>query len=316
MSKPQVRSRFSFPCVFALLALAGVAPVAAQTNLLVNGGAEAGLAGWVDPLGGGFNLSMVTVHGGVQAFTAGVGGPVGAHNQELRQDVNMATMATAIDAGAVSVTFAGFGRTNEAGGQSDPGRVALEFRSAAGVALATYDSGVFVPFNSWQPFRDVRQAPVGTRSLRVRLLGSRFVGASTDCFFDDMVLHCTDWRLQGTGCAGTNGVPALALASAPAPGGNYGLAVSNLSGVGVAFMVTGLFAQNLPLQPLGLGFGPACVGQVSVDDVRLLAQSGGTASWSLALPMSSGLAGLNLRSQVVELSAVSAVSGVARVVIH
>ncbi|MBK8098973.1 MAG: hypothetical protein IPK26_17845 [Planctomycetes bacterium] len=315
MSKPQALSRFSFPVVVAVVALSSVAPVAAQTNLLVNGGAEAGLAGWVDPLGGGFNVSTITVHGGTQAFTAGVGGPTGAHNQEFRQDVSIAAMATAIDAGAITVTFAGFGRTNEAGGAADPGRVVLEFRNSAGTPLATYDSGVFQPFNAWQPFREVRQAPVGTRSLRVRLLGSRQVGVSTDCFFDDMVLHCTDWRLVGTGCAGASGVPALALASPPAPGGTYGLAVSSLSG-GIAFMVTGLFAQSLPLQPLGLEFGPACVGQVSLDDVRLLAQSGGLASWSLALPMAGGFAGLNLRSQVVELSAVSAVSNVASVVIH
>src|SRR5687768_12183644 len=42
---------------------------------------------------------------------------------------------------------------------------------------------------------DTRTIPAGTRKVRLRLLGLRTVGQSTDCFFDDLVLS--------TGCSTT-----------------------------------------------------------------------------------------------------------------
>jgi hypothetical protein len=161
----------------------------AQANLLVNGDAEAGtLAGWTDPLGNGFNISTTLAHDGMFSFTGGTTGPSGPHSNELRQDVDVTGLAAVIDGGAMTSRLRGFGRTNAAGGYSDPGNVRLEFLDGGAAVLASHDTGTFAPFNAWQSFADERIVPAGTRTLRVCLLGSRSVGLSTDCFFDDLEL--------------------------------------------------------------------------------------------------------------------------------
>lgn len=176
-------------CTIALAALASTAR--AQTNLLVNGDAEAGdTSGWSDPSGNGFGVSAsATVYSGAFSFHPGVTGPVGPWINELRQDVDVSSLATMIDAGTVTSEFSCAGRTNEGGGFFDPGAVRVDFLTAGGTLLQTYDTGMFTPFNTWRTYADSRIVPAGTRIVRVHLIGSRTVGASTDCFFDELVLR-------------------------------------------------------------------------------------------------------------------------------
>jgi hypothetical protein len=97
-------------------------------------------------------------------------------------------MSAAIDAGMVTSVFLGAGRSNSIPGSVDEGSVVLEFRSLSGTVLQSYASGTIAPYNTWLPVSDTRPMPVGTRTLRLRLLWTRTVGLSTDCFFDDLIL--------------------------------------------------------------------------------------------------------------------------------
>lgn len=198
----------------SLLALALLPGAArAQTNLLVNGDAEAGdTSGWVDPISHGFDVtsSAPAVYAGGFSFHAGLTGPLGAWNNELRQDVDVSSLAAMIDAGTVVSVFSCAGRTNEGGGSSDPGQVRVEFLAAGGAVLAVYDTGVFAPTNTWVTRADSRPVPATTRSVRVRLIGTRSVGGSTDCYFDELVLrmqcgsatYCTG-KQNSLGCTPT-----------------------------------------------------------------------------------------------------------------
>lgn len=213
--------------VLSLLAVACLPlAVRAQSNLLVNGDAEAGdTSGWIDPLAHGFGVSPApSAYAGSFSFHAGVNGPTGSWTNELRQDVDLSGIAAMIDAGSVSSVFTCAGRSNEAGGALDPGSVRVEFLAAGGALLASYDSGVFAPYNTWVTRADTRIVPVATRSVRVRLIGSRSVGISTDCLFDDLFLrmdcgaatYCTG-KVNSLGCT-----PAVSIS------GNASLGASTL----------------------------------------------------------------------------------------
>jgi hypothetical protein len=174
-------------------------------------------------LGNGFtvNTTAAYVHSGAFSFTPGIFGPAGAWNHELRQDIDVSAWSTAIDAGTLSGVFSGFGRSNEGSGIVDPGEVLLEFRGSGGALLGNYGSGVFLPTNTWIALSDTRLLPVGTRTLRLRLRGTRTIGQSTDCFFDDLSLsvgcgastYCTA-KLNSQGCTSAIGYSGVASASA------------------------------------------------------------------------------------------------------
>lgn len=177
-------------CTLAALALAAPASAGITGNLMVNPDAETGTtSGWVDALAHGFGVSpgafAFPVQSGAHSFWAGVSGPAsGAWTNEIRQDVDVSPYALSIDAGSAIVFFSGYGRTNSASGSTDPGRMIVEYRSSGGSVLQSFDTGTVTPVNTWVLEQDARTAPVGTRTIRVRLLGSRAGGSSTDCGFD------------------------------------------------------------------------------------------------------------------------------------
>jgi hypothetical protein len=115
------------------------------------------------------------------------------------------------------------------------------------------------------------------------------------------------WIPYGSGCAGSSGAPTLQVVSAPSLGGTLTLSAQNLGG-GIAVMVTGLGQVALPLQPIGLGFGPGCTLLVTLDALDVLLPAGGSATWSLPIPNLPALVGLHLFNQAAELGAISAVS--------
>jgi hypothetical protein len=80
---------------------------------------------------------------------------------------------------------------NFSGGWNDQSRIFVEYRDVATTILSTYDTG-YRSSLSWTNYTDVRIAPVGTRTIRIRLVSSRNVGTAADGYFDDLVLtHST-----------------------------------------------------------------------------------------------------------------------------
>ncbi|MBP8299119.1 MAG: hypothetical protein KA020_02040 [Planctomycetes bacterium] len=115
-------------------------------------------------------------------------------------------------------------------------------------------------------------------------------------------------RTFGTGCAGSNGVPALAAAGAPRIGQTYSLTLSNLATASTfALMAIGLSDQNGPLGPLPLSLAsygmPGCSAFVSTDVVVLVGASAGSATWSASLPNDPGYVGLKLFHQGISIDA-------------
>jgi hypothetical protein len=226
----------------------------AQGNLLVNGSAETGdLSGWTDPIAHGFTVTSAptSVYAGSFSFHAGQFGPSGAWNHELRQDVDVSALAAMIDAATVTSVFSGVGRTNEAGGTADPGSVVVEFRGGAGNVLASYASGTIAPYNAWQPLGDMRVMPAGTRTVRVRLLGQRTSGLSTDCFFDALELradcgattYCTA-KTNSLGCTPAIGVVGAASVSSSSLVVSAAQVLNNKSGL----LFWGRAASSAPFQ--------------------------------------------------------------------
>jgi V8-like Glu-specific endopeptidase len=186
------------------------------------------------------------------------------------------------------------------------------------IVQASIGNGIWItieniaPFSGWERhgFR-VRDYFTNLSAIQIRFVCSDNPNNSqTEAAIDAFKIvdpQCTpsSWSSFGSGCVGNNGVPSMQLVSLPSLGSIFALAVQNL-GSGAAFMLTGLGQQHVVLQPFG--FGADCSLLVTPDFVTLLATVGGSSSWSLLLPNSPVLAGLHLRSQVIELGAVSAVS--------
>jgi len=225
-----------------------------NSNLLANPGAETGdLTGWTDPTGNGFNIGTTTVPGshppfsGAFCFWAGVTGPTsGAWTNEIRQDVDLSALAASIDAGGIDSWFAGRARTASAGPSNDPARVVVEFLNSGFGVLASFDTGTVLPTNTWVPLADFRTVPVGTRTVRVRLLGARSNGGSTDALFDALSLivgsstssYCTAGTsasgcqalLSARGAASATAAAGFTITASPLEGGKDGLFFFGTSG--------------------------------------------------------------------------------------
>lgn len=151
-------------------------------NLITNPSAELDPTtnGWTQVSGAWGSGSEVTAQDGASHFFAGVG----AGTVELYQDVDVSPYATDIDAGTKTFTFDGYINTF---GDSDQGQIIVEYRSAASVVLATYNTGLQA-ITIWTNFSDARIAPATTRTIRIRLLSTRNSGADSDGYMDNLRL--------------------------------------------------------------------------------------------------------------------------------
>ncbi|HEX6810154.1 MAG TPA: hypothetical protein VF384_00900 [Planctomycetota bacterium] len=103
-------------------------------------------------------------------------------------------------------------------------------------------------------------------------------------------------RVIGSGCIGSNGVPALDAAIAPRLGQNYVQDLTNLNpAVSLGLIVLSL--QEIP--PVALDFlgMTGCFAYVAPDVMVTLTGIGSTASYSLAIPLAPSLIGTQLVSQ-------------------
>ena len=103
-------------------------------------------------------------------------------------------------------------------------------------------------------------------------------------------------RTFGTGCAGSNGVPALAAVDAPRLGQNYTLNLTNLNpSIGIAVMVLSL--TQIPATSLsGIGM-TGCNAYMTADLLLTLSASAGAASLTTGIPSTISLMGTPLFSQ-------------------
>ncbi|HEV8578898.1 MAG TPA: Calx-beta domain-containing protein [Thermoanaerobaculia bacterium] len=163
------------------------------STLVQNGGGEVlvggELPGWVEvqgtdwkqPFGSGFPgpfQGVSYIYPGLPTTPA-----------ELRQDVDVSSFARPIDDGLQPFGFEAFVRSYPEN-PPDTTRVILEFRDAANSqALGTFDSGALASTTGWLRLTDLRNAPAGTRYIRIRLLGERkTTDPYADAYFDAISL--------------------------------------------------------------------------------------------------------------------------------
>jgi hypothetical protein len=120
----------------------------------------------------------------------------------------------------------------------------------------------------------------------------------------------------GTGCAGSNGVPALAGVDAPRIGTPFVLNLSNLAlASSSAFVFTGISNTSSPLGALPLslaGIGmPGCTLYVSADVLSIVPVAAGNATWSLPIPANAALIGQPFYNQAASIDPAANAAGLA-----
>ncbi|MBM4061349.1 MAG: hypothetical protein FJ265_09695 [Planctomycetes bacterium] len=105
----------------------------------------------------------------------------------------------------------------------------------------------------------------------------------------------------GPGCAGSNGVPALAGNGDPRIGATFSSSLTNLAnGAVLAAVAAGLFANvpPLPLDPYGL---PGCLLHTNVDALVFLPVLGGAMTSQFTIPQDPSLFGVSIHQQGLSL---------------
>ncbi|MBD3867919.1 MAG: choice-of-anchor D domain-containing protein [Acidobacteria bacterium] len=165
--------------------------VCAGPNLLVNPGAEqfnegSGIPGWTEV--SGFDWQSVAglpdPFEGERFFSPGTTAAA-----ELEQMVDLSAFADLILAGGQKFEFEGYVRSGDEI-PADGARIVVEYLHAVtGLVLDSYDSGEFTDITGWSRLHDIREAPIDTGWIRVRLLATRYTGEGNDAWFDGLVLR-------------------------------------------------------------------------------------------------------------------------------
>lgn len=158
-------------------------------NLLENPGAETSPV-----IGNGWTL----VSGNITSVGCGVNPPCqeGSHlffaNQfaksECYQIVDVSAYSITIDNGTQKFAFSDHVRSFPQS-PADAARAVVEYRDSGGNILSTYDSEYHSSTTAWLLLTDTRIAPVGTRSIKVRILAKRNNGTNNDAYHDDLSLE-------------------------------------------------------------------------------------------------------------------------------
>ena len=164
---------------------------ATAQELVVNGGAEAdiygnSLPGWTrlnpsDPWGPVTSQGSIGVHSGTFFFFPHT---TIASISELYQDIDLSSNSAAIDAGTANYTFSGW-RVGYPAPDLDKAQIVLEYRDALGNVLGSF-APVSYDFSAWNQETDTRNAPIGTRSVRIRLISTRITSHDNDGYYDDI----------------------------------------------------------------------------------------------------------------------------------
>lgn len=158
-------------------------------NLLLNGGAENGTTGWTEDEGSFESINSGECAGndayaGSKLFAVGGVCEDNAYG-EGHQDVDVSSYAAQIDAGSVAVNFGGY--LSDYNGADRP-EFKLQCFDASSGLLAT-SATVGHQTSTWTLKNETLQVPVGTRSVRLILMGTRNAGSDNDSYFDDMFVR-------------------------------------------------------------------------------------------------------------------------------
>jgi hypothetical protein len=159
-----------------------------ETNLLVNGGADAepvpsDLPGW-DASAGEWapRRRSPAPHEGMAYFA-----PATTGDAELGQQVDLAGYIDEIDASRQRFRFTA--RVQRAASGVEDLRLRVAYLDSDGDLLAIFDSGPLGPSpGTWAAVEDVRTAPIGTRSVRVSLVSTDPQGDGHSTFADSLSL--------------------------------------------------------------------------------------------------------------------------------
>jgi len=173
----------TFIFIFALCPSVFAATPTLNTNLLINPDAESGTtSGWVCPDRQWVSAAEITPHGGNRHFWPG-GGDVA--DTSMYQDVDVSGLASSIAAGTLYMHLSGW-LANWDQYPHDRATLALYALDATGNTLAFLSSEHRSPV--WTQYRMDKLIPAGTKTLRVVLRATRFVGTDDDGYFDDLSL--------------------------------------------------------------------------------------------------------------------------------
>jgi len=166
-------------------------------NLLVNGNAENGTTGWTATNGVIESLTSGECNGiapylGARYFALGALCTDNAFGRAY-QDVNVTSNAAAIDGGTATARCAGWFANWQ--GNDLPG-MALEFRNAGGTLLGSAPE-IGSNTGTWTRVQADALVPVGTRSVRVILTGTRQVGSDNDSYMDELSIQL----ITGAACS-------------------------------------------------------------------------------------------------------------------
>jgi hypothetical protein len=131
-------------------------------------------------------------HGGTKTFFAGCNTAVPAGPFELRQNIDVSADATAIDAGLISYVFSGYIQT-PIPPQPDAGRFIVDYLNASSAVLGTSYTTAYQSYSggsgtTWHQYTNTRVAPIGTRTVRIRLQATVATGPAVNAYFDDISL--------------------------------------------------------------------------------------------------------------------------------
>ena len=170
-----------------LVPLAGAATPALNVNLLDNPGAETGnTSGWVSPQRPWVAGAEIPPHGGNKLFWPGSGDVA---DSSMYQDVDVSGLSNTIDTGKLYLHVSGW-LANWDQFQHDRATLSIYALDASQNTLAFRSAEHRSP--TWTQYRIDQAVPAGTRTLRVVLTATRFVGIDNDGYFDDLSLMLSD----------------------------------------------------------------------------------------------------------------------------
>ena len=170
-------------------------------NMLINPGAEEGTLGWVVTEGYMESLEAYTCdgiepHSGDYYFIVGALCNTVSYS-EAYQEVDISQYTDCIDQDLAYVNYGGY--LSDWGGSDYP-EMTLAFMDENGNQISQLEP--FGTYNSfWTLFSEEHPIPVGTESIQMILMGTRYAGDDNDSYFDDLFLRI--WQDQS--CLGMPG---------------------------------------------------------------------------------------------------------------
>jgi len=163
-------------------------------NLLVNPDAEAGILGWTVTEGYMESLEAFMCDG-VEPYNGDYYFIVGAlcnteSYAEAYQEVDISEYIDCINEGLAYVNYGGY--LSDWGGSDYPEMV-LAFMDETGNEISrTENIGTYNSY--WTYFSNEYQVPIGTSSIQMILMGTRYAGDDNDSYFDDLFIKI--WQDQ------------------------------------------------------------------------------------------------------------------------